>query len=197
MEGGGNTSNSRAAIRQGMDAFVRDIKDAARAKRMRWKLVACGGRQSAFDAFRGAPHDPDYQTRVLLVDAESPLLGSPCLHLNARDGWNLDPQRDLVHLMVQTMEAWIVADVDALAAYYGQHFNKNALPVHNNLEEVAKSDVGNALDEATRNTRKGAYHKIRHAGDLLARINSGLTRTRCPNCERMFVELGTLIQRAC
>ena len=29
-----------------------------------------------------------------------------------------------VHLMVQTMEAWIVADADALNRYYGRSFTR-------------------------------------------------------------------------
>ena len=61
---------------------------------------------------------------------------------------------DSVHLMVQTMEAWIVADPDALAAYYGQGFRASALPSRPNLEEEDKDDILSALQRAIQNTGK-------------------------------------------
>ncbi len=43
-----------------------------------------------------------------------------------------------VHLLAQTMEAWIVADADALSRYYGPGFNARALSRAADLENVAK-----------------------------------------------------------
>jgi hypothetical protein len=58
---------------------------------------------------------------VLLVDAEGPLTGSPRDHLRQNETWDLSAAPDdALHLMVQTMEAWIVAHTNALAAFYGQ-----------------------------------------------------------------------------
>lgn len=101
---------------------------------------------------------------VLLVDAEGPLKDVPLAHLCRRDSWNMDSADErAVHLMVETMEAWIVADDDALVAYYGQGFHQNSLPGSNNLESVPKRNIEQSLKAATRNTTKGEYHKIRHA----------------------------------
>lgn len=195
MEGGGNTATTKAALRQGMDTFLVELKNSARDKSLRWKLVCCGGRDLAFKAFRNARSTVDAAIIMLLVDAEGPVNARPCAHLAARDGWNLAgvPDDD-VHLMVQTMEAWIVADRNTLQAYYGQHFIGNALPKAKNLETVAKTDVDHALDQATRHaTPKGIYHKIRHASDLLKQIDPQLVRQRCPNCARLFNKLGQVI----
>ena len=50
-------------------------------------------------------------------------------HLAARDRWVLDGvEPSCVHLMVQSMEAWIAADPNAVAAYYGQGFHANKPP---------------------------------------------------------------------
>ena len=57
--------------------------------------------------------------------------------------------------MVQTMEAWIVADVDALKRYYGQNFNTGLLPRATDLESVAKSEVEDSLRRATKHAGKG------------------------------------------
>ena len=197
MEGGGNTATTKAALRQGMDAFLTELKDSVRSRSWHWKLVCCGGRDQAYNAFRNAHQNGDATIIVLLVDAESQVNSEPCTHLAARDGWDLKGiPADYVHLMAQTMEAWIVADRDTLQAYYGQHFKGNALPEAANLEAVAKVRVASALDKATVATQKGTYHKIRHASDLLKKIAPHLVRQRCPGCDRLFVTLGKMIEEA-
>ncbi len=197
MEGGGDGRDTRIALRQGMDAFLTPLKDNVRAKSWRWKVVCCGGRTAAFDGFRNAVQSGDDAIVALLVDAEGPVNNSSRAHLQSRDGWDLQfASDDVVHLMVQTMEAWIVADPDALTEYYGQYFHGNALPKTQNLETVAKAAIASALAQATRQTQKGAYHKIRHASDLLKRIEQQKVEQRCPSCARMFGALGQAIQGA-
>ena len=83
-----------------------------------------------------------------------------------------------------------------LRGYYGQGFNAGALPRRPNLEEVSKADVERSLKRATAGTQKGRYHKIRHASDLLQRIDPETVKARCRHCERLFIELGRLIDAA-
>ena len=195
MEGGGDTAATKAALRQGMDGFLRDLKTLAREKSLRWKLVCCGGRDQAFKRFSNARINSEASIVVLLVDAEGPVTAEPRDHLATRDDWRLaDASNKHIHLMVQTMEAWIVADHATLQSYYGQGFNTNLLPKANNLETVAKTRVADALERATRATQKGSYHKIRHASDLLVRIDPKTVGQRCPNCLRLFTVLGKEIE---
>ena len=197
MEGGGDSRDARAALRQGMDALLQPIKEAAREKALRWKLVPCGGRGKAFQGFRNAVNHGDESFVVLLVDAEGPVDEDPRSHLQLRDEWNMQfAEEDTVHLMVQTMETWIVSDSEILSRYYGQNFNSNMLPTAANLEEVAKADVARALDQATIRTLKGRYHKIRHASDLLKQIDVEKVKARCPHCKRLFDELKQMIDEA-
>ena len=197
MEGGGTGKENRAALRQGMDAFLQSLKEAARNKALRWKLVCCGTRQEAFQGFRNAVNKGDNALNVLLVDAEGPVDQSSRDYLGNRDQWSLSfAKEEWVHLMVQAMEAWIVADSEALAAYYGQGFRVNRLPKAENLETVPKADVVRALDGATRRTRKGTYHKVRHAGDLLKRIDASKVKSRCPHCDRLFKTLDRVVAAA-
>ena len=88
------------------------------------------------------------------------------------------------------------ADVQALTAYYGQAFLKSRLPRTQNLETVPKADVAKALEEASVGCGKGAYHKIKHAKDLLARIDRNVVRERCPSCNRMFADLASKIKKS-
>jgi Domain of unknown function (DUF4276) len=197
MEGGGDGHGSRAALRQGMDVFLTPLKQAARARSWRWKLVCCGGREEAFRAFVHALRGGEMTLTVLLVDAEGPVATSPRAHLQSRDGWDLSGIGcEIVHLMIQAMETWIVADLPALRGYYGQYFNATPLPRALNLEDVKKSEIANALQQATRATQKGAYHKIRHAGDLLKQIDVQSVKKRCPSCIRLFDTLGAAIAKA-
>ena len=82
--------------------------------------------------------------------------------------------------MVQCMEAWIAADPNVVATYYGQGFHANKLPVCANLEDEPKVELQAKLATATRETSKGEYAKIRHACKLLAMIAPEKVAGRCP-----------------
>lgn len=97
-----------------------------------------------------------------------------------------DYKDDAIHLMAQTMETWILADSEALAKYYGQDFARNALPKSDDLEKVPKVKVEQALKQATQKTQKRAYHKIKHASELLKRIDPRKARKKCRHCDRLF-----------
>ena len=195
MEGGGNGKGSKAALRRGMDSFLGALKNAARAKGWRWKLVCCGARGETFRAFGNARSNGGDGLTLLVVDSEGPVKAGPCAHLAAQDGWDMCGVDDGdVHLMAQVMETWLVADGDALAAYYGQGFHAKALPARGNLEEASKATIEDALKRATRHTKKGRYHKIQHADELLARhIEPAKVRARCHHCARLFDMLGAAV----
>ena len=196
MEGGGDGKDSKAALRQGMEGFLTQIKDAFRARGWHWRLVPCGSRNEAHKRFQNARTNGEPGIVVLLVDSEAPVSTGPVDHLASRDGWNLQGvDGEKVHLMVQTMETWIAADGDTLRGYYGQGFRVNALPRHLNLEEASKQDIAEGLTRATENTQKGAYRKIWHARHLLQRINPVTVRQRCSHCERLFATLLGLIEK--
>ena len=197
MEGGGEGNATKAALRQGMDTFLQPLKEAARDKALGWKLVCCGSRNEAFQRFQNAVNSGDDVVNVLLVDAEGPVKNPARRHLQDRDEWDLSfTCEDTVHLMVQTMETWIVADAAALTSYYGKDFRANKLPKATNLETVPKTTVERSLDEATKSTQKGRYHKIRHASDLLKLIDVESVKERCAHCQRLFDEIGRIVDAA-
>lgn len=75
--------------------------------------------------------------------------------------------------MTQAMEAWFLADREALAVYYDGGFRLNALPGSpKDIESIRKGDLEPRLKQATRDTRtKGEYHKTRHGFALLSEID--------------------------
>ena len=198
MEGGGNSTGEKKRLRAGMNGFLRELREKVRESRQQWRLVPCGGRQRAYETFNNARgHAGESEVIILLVDAEAPVTApTPVEHLRTRPGggWDMDGvDEDQVHLMVQTMETWIVADPEALAAYYGQDFRANALPTRRNLEEEDKTAIAAALDRATERTQKGRYHKIHHAAALLACIDPAKAQERCRHCKRLFDALGAAV----
>ena len=197
MEGGGKGRATKDTLRQGMERFLQPLKDSARNKELPWKLVCYGSRDETFKRFRDAVNSSADAVNVLLVDAEGPVSQSPRLHLRNQDKWDLSfAPEDTVHLMVQTMEAWIVADSAALSSYYGQDFRANKLPKAPDLETVPKRDVERSLIEATKDTQKGRYHKISHASDLLKLIDVESVKAQCDHCQRLFDALGRIVNAA-
>ncbi len=173
VEGGGETKALRTKCRRGFSNFFQK----AGMEHHKPSVIASGSRRSAFDDFRAAVHRAKKdEFIVLLVDSEDPIAAgsSPWQHLKARDSWNQpsDATDDQVHLMVQCMEAWFLADKDCLVAYYGNGFNQNALPARQDIENIAKNDVLNGLKNATRSgVSKGEYGKGQHSFDILAQID--------------------------
>ena len=106
VEGGGGHRHTKAAMRRGFGMFLDGARQAARSRRIRWRVVACGPRANAFDAFRRAVRTHPESFNVLLVDSEGPVSARPAEHLAQRDRWDLSGiEDDQCHLMVQATEA--------------------------------------------------------------------------------------------
>lgn len=225
VEGGGDTAQQKAELRQGLDRLLGEVKQAARDRRLGWKLVPSGGRAATYKAFMNAvAHGRAGTVHILLVDSEGPLTPEslpppdepPAAreareranamvrreHLQRRGGWNLaDISPEQIHLMVQCMETWLVADPDGLARYYGQGFHVRSLPIRRDLEEEPKAALHAKLAAATKETRSGAYSeanhaKIKHASRILSMISAEAVKLRCPRFATLTRWLTTRIQEA-
>ena len=201
MEGGGSgkgASKAKGSLRRGMDQFLDELKQAARNRGLRWKLVCCGSRDQAFGFFRDFQEHDGYDKPVLLVDAEGLVqCNSTRKHLQERDNWKMSfCSDDSVHLMAQVMETWISADPIALENYYGNEFETNLLSKSVDLEIVPKEQISSELKQATRGTTKGEYHKIRHASEILKKLDANRVRKRCLHCDSLFQTMRCIIQDA-
>ena len=200
VEGGGDTRGGGRALRIGFQGFLGEVRERARDRRKPWNVVMCGSRRKAYERFMGEASAAREDFIVLLVDSEEEVTRAPKAHLAARSGdgwtdWNQTLESQ-VHLMVQTMETWLIADIETLRSYYGSRFNDNALPKRQDLEKVPKENVSLALARATQKTQKGEYHKIRHASELLARVDPEKVKARCRHCKRLFDTLTSVIEAA-
>ncbi|MBD2345821.1 DUF4276 family protein [Anabaena subtropica] len=197
VEGGGDGKNQKALIRQGFNQFFRPLVELARSKKVKWSIIICGTRNNAFRDFKNALQDHPDAFNVLLVDAEASVkVESPWQHLKFRDNWDKPSGVDnsQCHLMVQAMEAWLIADMEMLKKFYGKGFKENAISTNSNVETIAKDSLEPSLKDATRNTTKGEYQKIKHASKLLELLDVSKVRQASPYCDRLFMTLQEIME---
>jgi hypothetical protein len=195
VEGGGESKALRTECREGF----RKLLEKSGLTGAMPRITACGGRSDAFDAFKTAVSAADGSTPILLVDAEAPVTGKkPWSHVKKRqgDGWAKpkEARDEQLHLMVQSMEAWLVADRTALAEFYGQGFRTKALPAATvSIEELSKDALLGKLEAATRDAvSKGRYDKGGHSFKLLGMIGPAHVRAASAWAERFFSTLARL-----
>lgn len=171
VEGGGD---SHSLIIRCREAFREFLEKAGFNGRMP-RIIACGGRQAAYDRFKTS--NDSKETSLLLIDSEEFVTShSPWDHLANRSGDGFtkpaNATDDHCHFMVVCMESWFLADKDALSSFFGQGFNANSLPKNTNVESISKKDIYDGLQNATRHCKTQApYGKGKHSFDILLKID--------------------------
>jgi hypothetical protein len=206
VEGGGDSNLLRTKCRSAFSNFLQESGLTGIMPR----IIASGPRQAAYDDYCTAINNGE--KTVLLVDSEAaviipsdnsvneedPKTWKPWHHLKNRQGedgvpadnWNkpAGASDEDCHLMVQIMESWFFADVEALKRYYGKEFNENSLPKRQDIENISKDDIFNILIKATNKTQKGKYSKGEHSFELLEIIDPHKVVNQSPWAKR-FVDL--------
>jgi hypothetical protein len=199
VEGGGDTAQTLDPFRRGMSAFLKPVVDAVRKRRIRWRIIPCGGRKQAYDAFVDALAEEPEVFNVLLVDSEDPVAITvpPWNHLKSReeDKWEQPAGADdeRCQMMVACMDAWFLADPAGLKRHFGGNFDGRKLPPANQAESRTKSNISDALKRATSLTPAREYRKIRDGAKLLEEVDPAEVRAHCEWCERLFQTLGKAI----
>jgi hypothetical protein len=117
VEGGGNHNGAlKTECRRAFTALLERAGCKGRPQ-----VIPCGGRQNAYEQFCTAIRGGEVSA-LLLVDAEAPVVErDPWRHVAQRpdDKWQkpAGATEDHLHLMVQCMEAWFLADRQALHAF--------------------------------------------------------------------------------
>jgi hypothetical protein len=200
IEGGGDTAQTLTPFRRGMSAFLKPMVEAVRKKRIKWRVIPCGGRKAAYDAFVDAVANEPEVYNVLLIDSEDPvpITQKPWAHLQNRpgDSWKRPDTTDdsRCQMMVACMEAWFLADPINLKRHYGGNFDDRKLPAANRAETLTKDQINNALKKATKDTQAREYQKIRDGAKLLGKVNPDTVRAHCKWCDRFLTTLEEAIR---
>ena len=186
VEGGGDTRSGDLAT----DCKIGFSALFEKATGRRLKIVPCGGRGEAYKAFAIAVKQGKHDLAILLVDSEELVgAGGAWAHLQRRDRWA--PLEAPAHLMVACMEAWLLADRDALRAHFGDAFDEGRLPKWPKLWDVNKDALYDALENATKDRdrkRGGPYGKGRDSFKILARVDPKKLEA-CPHAKALFDDL--------
>jgi hypothetical protein len=187
IEGGGDSKELHIECRRAFRILLEKSGFAGRMPR----LVACGGRNAAYDDFSTAHENANARDYVaLLVDSEDPVknIGGTWAHLETRDKW-LRPEGagdDQVFFMTTCMETWIVADIQALETYFGSCLQKNALPALYKIENRTRQFVQNALVQATKSCDK-KFKKGKRSFELVQHLNPERLKIKeLPSFKRML-----------
>lgn len=159
------------------------------------RIVACGTRRAAYEHYAHAlaAQNPD-EASYLLVDSEGPVTGAePWAHVAMRkgDGWSMPPgaREEDLHLMVQVMETWFLADRAALQRIFGKGLRASALPNRDDIENVSKEEVFRALHEASKGSKAGRYGKGQHSFRILAELDPAKLERASPWARRFLETL--------
>ncbi len=87
------------------------------------------------------------------------------------------------------MEAWFLADQQALAKVFGPKLDKKALGTTQDVEIIAKSTIFDRLKKATKKTSKGSYGKGPHSFDVLLHVDPHKVAQHSPSAKRLFALL--------
>lgn len=190
VEGGGDSKDLHSRCREGFRRLFEKCGFKGRMPR----LVACGGREDAYDDFtsaHGATRGSDYV--ALLVDSEEPVADIERIwdHLRHHDGWSkptgaYDGQ---ALLMTTCMETWVAADRGALREHFGHGLQESALPSSVNMESRPRHQVQDGLENATRKC-KGPYEKGKRSFEVLGKLDPAVLRQHLPSFSRCVRVLG-------
>jgi hypothetical protein len=187
IEGGGTGEQSKEVDIRCREGFRKLLEGCGFQGRMP-RLVACGGRDAAFDAFTTAIANRAVTLVALWIDSEDPLADPEAAwdHLQARDHWPRPDgaEDEQVLFMTTCMETWFVADRAALATHFGNELQASALPPLNNLESRPRHDVQENLMHATRNCSK-AYTKGKRSFDVLGKLDPKVLEAHLPSFVRV------------
>ena len=203
IEGGAKGQDRAASVelRKGFAEFFGELIERAREKNLRFRSIICGSTEITCKIFTQAKKNTPNDFLILLVDSDTAVDEKEKSKIFLQNNPKLKKcdlkavEENQCHLMVQMMESWFLADVEALKNYFGKDFKENKLRKNKKVEEIAKSDVLDSLKEATKETQKGVYHKIQDGAKLLELINPQKVRAAAPRCDELFKAISNEIEK--
>ncbi len=167
IEGARDTNNGD--LREGFNKLLsQDLRGAMP------RIIMGEGKTQAINKFK------HLTGAVLLCDLDS--TNEDHIEKDLATYYLLDRKAEVFY-MIAEMEAWFISQPDILDEFFADKISskipkKHAKQFHNPDEY---------LQGLTKNTKKGAYHKVRHGVELLKRLNAG-------QLKKDFPEYGNLIE---
>lgn len=172
IEGSSNATNGD--LRQGFDKLLSKKMDQNKPK-----IILGNGKSQAIKKFL---HFIDEGEEVgLLMDLDQPEANRN-KDLQAQ---KLEKYKDQIFYMIQALEAWFISQPEILDNYFNSDISKK-LPKRRPAEIPEPKD---ALKKATKGTKKGEYHEIKHAVELLKRLDATKLESEFPDFKNLLTFL--------
>lgn len=196
VEGGGNSREEGARLRMSLAGFISRALTCDR----RPSIVLKGGREQVFDTFRTYVRNPDDDLPMLLVDSEGEVrddIGT-WAYLKEHSKWDRPEgaSDDQAHLMVQAMEAWFVADPEAVKNGLGKNASVTHIRAPRNVESVPKATLESELNKAAAGTSKVRYQKLRDDLAILSVLDPAKVRAASKHARAFFDALQARLEQA-
>jgi hypothetical protein len=95
-----------------------------------------------------------------------------------------------LHLMVQAMEAWFVADPQSLRRRFGQSYTTGHLPSPQSAETVSAADLLTGIRRGLpQSRRRRGYDKVSDGVELLRLIDVEVVSQHCGHFRRLWAFL--------
>lgn len=143
-----------------------------------------GGKSQTIHKFKTNKLDTDLC--LLLIDLDKPEIERE----NDLKLENLLEDKDNVFYMIQEMESWFLSQPDILDRFYGIDNCKKKISDKIKKKKAAEIEhPDEELVRITKNTKKGEYHKIKHAVELLKLLDSNKLEKEFPDFNRLIERL--------
>lgn len=189
VEGGGDRDELKAKCREALHVFFENAGILAKPR-----VVVCGGRNKAFGRFKDALALGE--DAALLIDSEGPVSNLSPRQALQKSGLTPVPDEikdDRIHLMVECMEAWFLADRPVLASYFGVDPGASAFPaIQRGVESIPKAELYKCLEKISSGSTKTKYSKGRHSFQLLMAIDPIKVAAAAPSAKRLLDWLKSL-----
>ncbi len=174
----GEPKSPNGDLRQGLAKLLEQ-----KLKDNKPKIIFGGGKTQTIKKFK--TNKLDAQQCLLLIDLDSPEENIKADLIDC----DLLEYSENVFYMVQEMDSWFLSQPDVLDKFYGKDNNgkliSQKLPKKKAIEIEHPDEK---LQELTKNTKRGKYHKIKHAVELLKLLDS-------TKLENDFSEFKRLIEK--
>lgn len=127
----------------------------------------------------------DAGSLLLLIDLDRP---EEEKEQDLRENDLLSKKEDVFY-MVQEMESWFLSQPDVLDSFFG--LDDQRKKVSDKLSKRKVTEIGDpkeALKNATKNSKRGVYHEIKHGVELLKLLDA-------KQLENSFVDFKNLVER--
>ena len=180
-------------LKPGFHSLLGQQVQRARQRRTKFEFIAGGSREKAVKDFLRSCRQSPSNLNVLLVDSEGPVQSrtSWIRALRGQSFWDggVACSDEQVNLMVQSMEAWFIADPQAIARHFSQGYNGNSLPSPQNAERTAPADMLAAISRGIPRDRRGRrrrYDKVTDGAHLLELIDVATIGRHCRHFKRLM-----------